>query len=67
MPDRPLIYLVDGRVEGISLPTTDELLGTRYYDLGYPNREIEQSFSYWLARDLGHVPDGELGGANVLS
>ena len=47
----------------LTIKGADELLGTRYYDLGYPNREIEQSFSYWLARDLGHVPDGELGGA----
>ena len=29
-----LIYLVDGRVEGISLPTTDELLGTRLLKAG---------------------------------
>jgi hypothetical protein len=33
------IYLVDGRVEGISLPVTDEKLGTRLLKAGYLNQQ----------------------------
>jgi len=41
-----------------------EMMGdVRYYKLGYPNREISQSFSYWLVRSMASVPDPELSGA----
>jgi len=41
-----------------------EMMGDmRYYNLGYPNLEISQSFSYWLVRSMASVPDPELSGA----
>jgi len=44
--------------------TAGEVLGdARYYALGYPNLEITQSFSYWLARSMAGVLDPELSGA----
>ncbi len=34
-----------------------------YYRLGYPNREIEQSFSYWIVRGFSALPDQDLSAA----
>ena len=47
----------------LTIRGVDQMGGMRYFHLGYPNQEIEQSFSYWLARDLSHLRDTELSGA----
>ena len=62
-PDRlePLPLLV--QTGYLTLQGTEDLGGLTYYRLGYPNREIEQSFSMWLARGFSQVPAEELGGA----
>jgi len=39
---------------------TEDFGGARTYRLGYPNREIEQSFSRWLAQAFCHVPGEDL-------
>ena len=44
----------------LTITGTEDVVGMRYYQLDYPNREIQQSFSYWLARALAHLPDPEL-------
>lgn len=48
------IYLVNGRVEGISLPLTDQKLGTRLVQAGYLT---EQQLAEALADDLVLHPD----------
>lgn len=35
-------------------------MGMQYYDLDYPNREIQQSFSYWLTQKMSEVREPEL-------
>ncbi len=44
----------------LTMKGAEQLGGMRYYYLDYPNREIRQSFNYWLAREFGKVPDPEL-------
>ena len=44
----------------LTIKGTRDVMGMRYYELDYPNREIQQSFSYWLARALAELPDPEL-------
>jgi len=39
---------------------TEDFGGTRTYRLGYPNREIEQSFSRWLAQSFCRMPGEDL-------
>lgn len=36
---------------------------SRQYRLAFPNFEIEESFSYWLAKGFAALPDDELSGA----
>jgi len=47
----------------LTITGSEDMGGLRGYRLGYPNREIAQSFSYWLARGFGNVPDPELSSA----
>ena len=47
----------------LTIRGVEQMGGMRYFHLGYPNQEIEQSFSYWLARDMSHLRDTELSGA----
>jgi len=47
----------------LTIQGVEQMGGMRYFHLGYPNQEIEQSFSYWLARDMSHLRDTELSGA----
>jgi hypothetical protein len=62
-PDRlePLPLLVQ---TGYLTVKTAALIGDmRYYALGFPNREIEQSFSYWLAQGFACLPAQEMSSA----
>ncbi len=47
----------------LTIKSAEDVGELRFYTLGYPNLEISQSFSYWLVRSMGSVPDTELGGA----
>ncbi|MFW6414419.1 MAG: AAA family ATPase, partial [Verrucomicrobiota bacterium] len=44
----------------LTIHGTEQLGEAKYYHLDYPNREIRQSFNYWLARQLADLPDPEL-------
>ncbi len=47
----------------LTIDGTRDVMGTRYYDLDYPNREIQHSFNYWLVREMAHLQDPEMGRA----
>jgi len=40
----------------LTIKNSDEFGGTRIFQLGYPNREIEMSFNRWLVQDFSHLP-----------
>ncbi len=44
----------------LTIDGTRDVMGMQYYDLDFPNREIQQSFNYWLARAMTELPDVEL-------
>ncbi len=44
----------------LTIAGTEQFGDTRLYRLAYPNREIAQSFDYWLARDFSNLGDQEL-------
>lgn len=62
-PDRldPLPLLV--QTGYLTIVGAEKMGGLRYYELDYPNQEVEQSFSYWLARDFSHLRAPELSNA----
>jgi hypothetical protein len=43
----------------LTLKGAEQLGQIRLYKLGFPNQEIEQSFSYWLAQGFSQVPSDE--------
>ena len=62
-PDRlePLPLLVQ---TGYLTVKSAEIRGSvRIYELGFPNQEIEQSFSYWLAQGFACLPAQEMSSA----
>jgi hypothetical protein len=44
----------------LTIKSTEQLGGDTIYHLGYPNREIEQSFSHWLALDFSALSAEDL-------
>ncbi len=44
----------------LTIKDTSQMGDLTYYRLNFPNREIEQSFSYWLARSFSSLPDQDL-------
>ncbi len=50
----------------LTIKFAEELNGMRTFTLGYPNREIEQSFNRWLAIDFSNLPPHELTGTLQL-
>jgi hypothetical protein len=43
----------------LTLKGAEQMGQIRLYNLGFPNQEIEQSFSYWLAQGFSQVPSDE--------
>ncbi|OHD77698.1 MAG: hypothetical protein A3J97_17375, partial [Spirochaetes bacterium RIFOXYC1_FULL_54_7] len=54
----PLALLV--QTGYLTIKSTEQLGGDTIYHLGYPNREIEQSFSHWLALDFSALSSEDL-------
>ncbi len=50
----------------LTIKFAEETNGVRTFTLGYPNREIEQSFNRWLAAGFSNVQPQELTGALQL-
>ena len=44
----------------LTIERAEDFGGTTLFRLGYPNREIEQSFSRWLAQDFSRIPTSDL-------
>ena len=44
----------------LTIKSSEDFGGTNIFRLGYPNREIEMSFSRWLAQDFSHIPAQDL-------
>ncbi len=44
----------------LTIEQVEDFGGTRLFRLAYPNREIEQSFSRWLAQDFSRIPGTDL-------
>jgi hypothetical protein len=47
----------------LTIRSSDGVLGAATYLLDYPNREIEDSFSYWLARGFANLPADDMSSA----
>lgn len=47
----------------LTIKSSDGVLGAATFLLGYPNREIESSFSYWLTKDFSHLPADDMSSA----
>jgi len=45
----------------LTIKGTDDIGGLTYYHLGYPNQEIEQSFSLWLTKDFSNLQLQDIG------
>ena len=39
----------------LTIKSVEDFGGTNLFQLGYPNREIEESFSRWLVQDFSHL------------
>jgi hypothetical protein len=44
----------------LTIKSADDTFGTPIFELDYPNREIEDSLSYWLVRGFSHVPADDM-------
>lgn len=49
----------------LTLKGAEQMGQIRLYKLGFPNQEIEQSFSYWLAQGFSRVPPDQFSSALV--
>ena len=47
----------------LTIKSADDTFGSPTYELDYPNREIEDSLSYWLVRGFSRVAADDMGNA----